>query len=587
MSTTYPPLNTSLGIDSSTYFDFPLLIRILQAIDLRLQHLYGLEDDLVEAEAVVRQVALDRINEVLTPAIQSVFVIQERGFLVAHSASSGTLGNGNVLTLVIDDDDERSVFVASPFVALTRAANITDYGIARTISYDNVTGTLTCSVISYQGAAGPHTDWVIGALAGSTIAQYAMLDDMVAARDAALTAKTNAETARDASAASATASSGSATAAAASQASATSSATTATTKAAEASASAAAAAASAASISGGPVTSVDGKTGVVYTDPIAVTGVLPTLDLDFTASNGAPFDDCFSRPSVGGYRMNSRGVLVSTAAVEPVIDFASDGTPQGTGFWGAYTQLLLNSTTLSTQSVATSATTYTLSFWGTGTVTLSGSATGTLAGTGANNRVSMTFAASAGTLTLTVAGSVTMASLTATGFAVPYVDAAGSAVARSADALTIVGTDFTEFFNPTEGTIYFDGYLDAADATGRMMLQFDDGSNTNRIYVLRNTASKAEIGVVTGGVAQATLVSVADWTAGINKLAASVTANSFLLSFGGATAVVDTSGTMPISLSTLRIGASVGGATPANSHIRRIAYLPKALSATQIQRMTA
>lgn len=72
---------------------------------------------------------------------------------------------------------------------------------------------------------------------------------------------------------------------------------------------------------------------------------------------------------------------------------------------------LLNSATLLTQSVTTVAAQYTLSFTGAGSVTLSGTATGTLAGTGANNRVSLSFTPTAGTLTLTVTGSVTLAML--------------------------------------------------------------------------------------------------------------------------------------------------------------------------------
>ena len=67
--------------------------------------------------------------------------------------------------------------------------------------------------------------------------------------------------------------------------------------------------------------------------------------------------------------------------------------------------LLTATETLSTQSVTTAATKYTLSFSGTGTVTLSGTATGTYsAGT-------HTITCTAGTLTCTVAGSVTRADL--------------------------------------------------------------------------------------------------------------------------------------------------------------------------------
>ena len=72
--------------------------------------------------------------------------------------------------------------------------------------------------------------------------------------------------------------------------------------------------------------------------------------------------------------------------------------------------LLVATETLAMQSVTTLAATYTLSFTGTGAVTLSGTATGTLTGTG-TDRVSLTFAPTAGKLTLTVSGSVTKAQL--------------------------------------------------------------------------------------------------------------------------------------------------------------------------------
>jgi len=73
----------------------------------------------------------------------------------------------------------------------------------------------------------------------------------------------------------------------------------------------------------------------------------------------------------------------------------------------------LNATdTLATQSVTVTAAAHTLAFTGTGTVTLSGTSTaGPLVGTGADNRVTLTFTPTAGSLTLTVTGSVTLAQL--------------------------------------------------------------------------------------------------------------------------------------------------------------------------------
>lgn len=81
--------------------------------------------------------------------------------------------------------------------------------------------------------------------------------------------------------------------------------------------------------------------------------------------------------------------------------------------------ILLATETLATQSVTTLAATYTLSFTGAGSVALSGAATGTLTGNG-TDRVSLTFTPTAGTLTLTVSGSVTKAQIELGAVAGPY-----------------------------------------------------------------------------------------------------------------------------------------------------------------------
>ena len=79
---------------------------------------------------------------------------------------------------------------------------------------------------------------------------------------------------------------------------------------------------------------------------------------------------------------------------------------------GGRRNLLTYSETMATQNVTVTAAQHTLSFRGTGTVTLSGVSTaGPLAGTGASDIVSLTFTPTAGTLTLTVAGTVELAQL--------------------------------------------------------------------------------------------------------------------------------------------------------------------------------
>jgi len=68
---------------------------------------------------------------------------------------------------------------------------------------------------------------------------------------------------------------------------------------------------------------------------------------------------------------------------------------------------LVNSATGTTQSITVAAGTYNLSFFGTGSYTLSGVGSGVLTGAGASTRVNQSFTCTAGTLTLTVSGSIT------------------------------------------------------------------------------------------------------------------------------------------------------------------------------------
>lgn len=119
---------------------------------------------------------------------------------------------------------------------------------------------------------------------------------------------------------------------------------------------------------------------------------------------------------------------------------AADTPRQEADGWLIETQrenLLLNSETLSSQDVTVTAQEYTLSFYGAGSIALSGVEVATLSGTGADDRVSLTFTPSAGTLTLTVSGSVTKAQLEAGGFATSYIVTTGATATREADQVSI------------------------------------------------------------------------------------------------------------------------------------------------------
>lgn len=115
---------------------------------------------------------------------------------------------------------------------------------------------------------------------------------------------------------------------------------------------------------------------------------------------------------------------------------------------GGRNNLLLASDTLATQSVTVGAVPHILHFTGTGTVTLSGASTaGPLVGSGVDTRVSLTFTPTAGSLTLTVTGSVTLAQLQIGSTVTPY-------------QRVITAFDVYEAGKTHYGALWFDGVDD-------------------------------------------------------------------------------------------------------------------------------
>lgn len=135
----------------------------------------------------------------------------------------------------------------------------------------------------------------------------------------------------------------------------------------------------------------------------------------------------------------------SVAANLPARDFLA-GVARGLYLERSRTNVLFNTAAgadLATQTrTVSNATQYTLSFWGTGTITLTGASTaGPLVGTGANDRVKLTFTTSSTSLTLTVSGSCKYAQLETGAYPSSWISTAGAAATRGADTLTLGPVD--------------------------------------------------------------------------------------------------------------------------------------------------
>ena len=152
-------------------------------------------------------------------------------------------------------------------------------------------------------------------------------------------------------------------------------------------------------------------------------------------------------------RVNESGAIVDVPANVARIDYSKGSPviltePQRTN-------LVYPSNVATTQVRAVTAVQHTLSFYGTGTVTLSGAFSGSLVGTGANNRTSLTFTPTAGNLTLTVSGSVTNWQLEAGSNATSLIKTVSGSVTRNADNISK-----TNVLNSSNDfTFYFEDYV--------------------------------------------------------------------------------------------------------------------------------
>jgi hypothetical protein len=183
-----------------------------------------------------------------------------------------------------------------------------------------------------------------------------------------------------------------------------------------------------------------------------------SLDLQFatdktlTARKGPT--PTFTRASTATF-IDSNGLIQSAAINTPRFDHdPTTLASRGLLIEESRTNLVFPSDTLSTQTRTVTATPHTLSFYGTGTIVLSGVHIATVVGTGAYpTRTTLTFTPTAGSLTITVTGSVTQAQLEVGSFPTSYIPTTTASVVRSADVCSITGSNFSGIYNQSSCTV--------------------------------------------------------------------------------------------------------------------------------------
>jgi hypothetical protein len=182
------------------------------------------------------------------------------------------------------------------------------------------------------------------------------------------------------------------------------------------------------------------------------------------------------------------------------------------------------------------------------------------------------------------------AQLEAGAFPTSYIPTEASQVTRSADLASMTGTNFSSWFNATEGTFFNNVFLRNAPATNLgSIYAVSNGTSAERILVSMGTGAGGNINAVVtdNSVLQAQTINGSLSAAGKYKYANAYQLNDFASVANGGSAAADTSGTLP-TVDRLFFGANAVGNTGfLNGTISQIAYYPRRLANSELQAITA
>jgi hypothetical protein len=256
----------------------------------------------------------------------------------------------------------------------------------------------------------------------------------------------------------------------------------------------------------------------------------------------------------------------------------------------ARTNLVFPSATLTTQTRTVTAVAHTLSFYGTGTVVLSGAHIATVTGTGAYpTRTTLTFTPSAGSLILTVTGTVTEAQLEAGAFPTSYIPTVASSVVRSADVCSITGSAFSGFYNQSQGTLFAECQALSANQYAGIAVIGTTSFNHN-IALFKSDTTGGTVGnrfvpyVTQAGALVATHDFGNQSGNGNLKVLASVALNNMIFARNGTLSPLDSTAAMPTP-DRITIGGRADG-NYINGHIAAIRYYRKRLPDAKLQTIT-
>jgi hypothetical protein len=290
-------------------------------------------------------------------------------------------------------------------------------------------------------------------------------------------------------------------------------------------------------------------------------------------------------------RVNANGIIETVGANVPRLDYTGGGCPSIL-VEPQRTNLVLNSATVTTQTINVTAVPHTISFYGSGTITLSGTHTATVVGTG-TTRKTYTFTPTAGNLILTVSGTCTNGQLEAGSYATSEIPTTSASVTRNADVISKTG--ISSLIGQTEGTIFVEEVYDAnvtnAGGLDDTLVSLSDGTANNLISIFHFGSgslgvSRQVLFFIRLSNATQVLIYSSALNSGTYKLALAYKNNDVVAYINGLQIGTDTTATIPATSAITLVDPVTTNAATKKVNIKSIAHWKNRLTNAELATLT-
>lgn len=170
-------------------------------------------------------------------------------------------------------------------------------------------------------------------------------------------------------------------------------------------------------------------------------------------------------------------------------------------------------------------------------------------------------------------------------FATSYIPTTTTSLTRNADVVSMTGTNFSSWYNASEGTFYNEVLLIGFSGAGRFGINVSDGTSSNRIMQYLDAVTALNGRYTTSGV-NVTLgkTGISNMTVTPGKSVQAYKANSFAFAVNGSTVETSSSGSVPTVNTAYFNSIETGAATNmASGWLRKVLYWPQRLINAEVQ----